>query len=147
MSAIFQTPGGAKLFQVGKAEIPEIIRNNYIGLIILAAEEFQPTDFFPKITKFYAPLRDSTNLYEDEIKKTLRIADAASSTAAKYLMNGYSVISSCAAGLNRSGLISAFTIEKCTGAPKKEILKQIRKHRSPIALFNGLFVSLFENNK
>jgi protein-tyrosine phosphatase len=131
------------LFQVGAGEIPYLVSKHPIDLIIFAAAEIQPKTVYPTIAKFYAPLWDSINLSPAEISGTVKLVDIASNLASKYILNGKTVISSCAAGLNRSGIVSAYTIEKCSSAPKNTIIDSIRKHRSPAALSNDLFVTLF----
>jgi protein-tyrosine phosphatase len=91
----------------------------------------------------FIPLDDTVNLSPQQIIDTLKLACEASTTAANYLKAGKNVISSCAAGLNRSGLVSAFTLNKCTNANKKDIVTHIRRARHQHALSNMLFVKLF----
>lgn len=143
MSLIYQHPSGGKLFQVGAGEIPKVIRDNDIHLIIYAAREYQPRTDYPAITKIFVPLDDTVNLSPQEVLTTLKLSDEASTLAAGYLKSGKNVISSCMAGLNRSGICSAFTLKKCTNTNKKDIVKHIQKTRHPYALSNTLFVKLF----
>lgn len=143
MSKIFSHPSGGNLFQVGAREIPELVKNQRIDLIIYAAKEWQPYTSNPSVIKLFVPLDDRVDLSPQEIIYTLKLADNASTTAAKYLASGKNVISSCAAGLNRSGLLSAFTIDKLTKANKQDIINSIRNKRHPHALSNRLFVKLF----
>lgn len=143
MSVIYTHPSGGKLFQVGAREIPDILKNNDVHLIIYTAKEWQPFKSNPSISKIFIPLDDTVNLSPQEIIATLKLTDAASTAAARYLKSGKNVISSCAAGLNRSGITSAFTLKKCTNAGKQEIINHIRSNRHPHALSNTLFVKLF----
>lgn len=143
MSLIYTHPSGGKLFQVGAQEIPNVIKHNDIHLIIYTAKEWQPFKSNPSIDKIFIPLDDTVSLTPQEIITTLKLTDVASTTAVRYLSDGKNVISSCAAGLNRSGVTSAFTLKKCTNAGKQEIINHIRKTRHPHALSNTLFVKLF----
>jgi protein-tyrosine phosphatase len=143
VSIIYTHPSGGKLFQVGAQEIPNILKNNDIHLIIYTAKEWQPFKSNPLIDKIFIPLDDTANLTAKEIITTLKLTDTASDAACRYLNAGKNVISSCAAGLNRSGLTSAFTLKKCTNAGRQEIINHIRNTRHPHALSNTLFVKLF----
>jgi len=143
VSNIYTHPSGGKLFQVGAQEIPNVVKHNDIHLIIYAAKEYQPFTSNPTITKVFIPLDDTSKLSPQEIITTLKLTDEASTIATNYLKAGKNVISSCQAGLNRSGITSAFTLKKCTNASKEEIIKHIRKTRHPHALSNTLFVKLF----
>jgi len=143
MSLIYVHPSGGKLFQVGIREIPDLIKENDISLIIYAAKEFQPYISNPSINKIFIPLDDTSKLSPEEIITTLKLSDEASTAASNYLKSGKNVVSSCAAGLNRSGLVSAFTLTKCTNVNKNGIITHIRRSRHPHALSNKLFVKLF----
>lgn len=64
--------------------------------------------------------------------------------AAKALKAGQCVLVTCAAGLNRSGLVTAFTLRLVTRMHPNEVLATIRTKRHPDALFNKHFVKLVQ---
>lgn len=143
MSQIYQHPSGGRLFQVGVSEIQPLVETRPIHLIIFNAAGIQPKGVFPSIAKVYVPFEDTTRLDVFEIADVLDKVERASDVACQYLSQGKNVISSCAAGLNRSGLTSALTLHKCSPLSKLEIVNRIRKYRHPSALSNILFLQMF----
>jgi len=142
MSIIYIHPSGGKLHQAGMVEIPTILNKHPIKLLILTAQEFQPRNLFTHVDKILIPLNDSQQLSMGEIINTLKLVAGASKTAADYLKNGKDVLSTCAAGLNRSSLASAYILRETTPLPCNEIISLIRKNRHSAALSNQLFVKL-----
>lgn len=142
MSIIYTHPSGGKLHQAGMIEIPAILAKHPIKLLILTAQEFQPRNLFTSVDKILLPLNDSQQLSMGEIINTLKLVTSTSKTAADYLKNGKDVLSTCAMGLNRSGITSAYILRETTQLPCNEIISLIRKNRHPAALSNQLFVKL-----
>lgn len=79
-----------------------------------------------------------------ELDQIRRIADRASDHFADRLRNGKGVLSSCAMGLNRSGLVTAATLVKL-GIDPIEAVDLIRKARGPRALSNPSFYRLVQS--
>jgi protein-tyrosine phosphatase len=77
---------------------------------------------------------------DKELQKTLKKAITAANHGIATILKGGNVISSCKAGLNRSGLISGLIIMKLAEYPANDTVRLIRRRRSPYALFNPLFV-------
>ncbi len=99
-------------------------------LLILCAREWQPpaTDF-PGVHVFYAPNDDSPAL--PLTSEGLALAMRAARTAAAAIQNGGLVLSSCWAGVNRSGLVSALTVHYLTGCSGDDAIRLIRRKRRP----------------
>ena len=148
MSLLYVSPAsGGKLFQAGVSEIPQLLQNNNIYALILSAREFQPklTDFQPDFLRllkgthiFYVPLLDMPFISQKDLSKV----DEISSLAAMFIIKGKNVLSTCYAGLNRSGLISGHILKKITGASGNTIIDHIQKHRNPRALSNSTFAKI-----
>ena len=63
----------------------------------------------------------------------------ASDAALKALDKGRKVLIHCQAGLNRSGLVSAFTLMR-RGMPAQDAIDLLRNQRTPLVLCNSTFV-------
>lgn len=149
MSLLFKHPWtGGELHQAGAKEIPYLIRRNKIDLIIFAAQEYQPETLdksnkqFIRAEKIYVPMKDSSKLRGKELKNTIDLAKFAANRASLAIIGGKNVLSTCWAGLNRSGLISGLILKKITREHPKKVVSLIRKNRSSFALFNPLFVKI-----
>jgi len=142
VSKIYTHPSGGQLFQLGRKEIPSLVAQQNIDLIIFAAKEYQPRHEYANLDRILVPLTDSPFLTDSEIFMLLEAVDEVSTNAASYLTKGKNVISSCHAGLNRSGIITAFILAKLTDVPKQKIIEHIRILRHPEALSNKLFEAL-----
>jgi len=142
LSLLYRNPDtGGELHQAGVKEIPHILRNNNISLLILAAREYQPKNNFG-VDVMYAPMKDSSKLAGKALRDTIKAASIASRHAVFRILNGERVLSTCWAGLNRSGLISGLALKRLVKHSPETIVNVIRKRRSPRALFNLLFVDI-----
>lgn len=121
-----------KLYQ-GSAPPPgPELRARGFDLLVLAAEEIQPPAWaFPGVRVIYAPSDDSSHIPEST-------AHPAAQEVARYLRAGKRVLVTCAAGLNRSGLISALALWYATGRSGRECVAQVQKRRA-YALCNTWF--------
>ena len=153
MSILYRHPTtDGELFQAGIKEIPGILCNENISLLILAAREYQPSYInntcggFKKAFKLYVPMRDTILFTPGKFRKTLKNAKAAADLAAEHIMSGGKVLSTCAAGWNRSGLVSGFTLKKITALPGKKIVSLIKRNRCSDALSNPLFAAVIANS-
>ncbi len=134
-------PTGGRLYQCGAKEIPETLRRREIDLLILAAREYQPKSF-NNVDKIYVPLRDSSSMSDPELQETIRKAKKAANYGISTILHGNNVLSTCWAGLNRSGIISGLMLKKLTGGSGDQVTRLIRANRSQHALFNPLFVEV-----
>lgn len=104
--------------------------------IVLCAEEHQidRRNFLPTQRVIYAPLDDA----ELSPREAL-VAEMASDRVAEALRAGLKVLSTCMAGRNRSGLVSALALTKLRGWSGAYAADRVRSAR-PNALMNPSFL-------
>lgn len=107
-------------------------------LIVLCAEEVQPKFNRFKGRIIRAPFSDT--LYPSG--KERRIAIRAARIVAEQLRKKKKVLVTCAAGLNRSGLVVALVLRMATRMHSEAIIRRIRKARGSHALSNPAFVRI-----
>lgn len=117
----------------GKAsaeDVEALIANKHptIRVIALTAMGVQP-DLPRHYKAIRAGLIDEPDLSEEAIRLTTAIADIVSSDLAGYVQRGSSVLSSCRAGKNRSGLVSALTLMKVAGMTPANAIATVRTQR------------------
>ena len=95
-------------------------------VLVLCASELQfEEDTFPGLNIIRAPNEDSKHLS----RLRLRIALAAAKDSAKAIRAGQRVLVTCAAGLNRSGLVSALTLHALYGWSGPKCIQQVQQKR------------------
>jgi hypothetical protein len=111
-------------------------------LIVLAASEYQPTaDKFPGSEILRVPLPDDwRGLTADARDKLYASAVDASQEVADWHRAGKSVLVTCGAGLNRSGLVTGLALRDL-GHTADEAIALIRKARGAHALAGKAFPS------
>ena len=145
MSLIFKPPTGGKLYQAGAKEIPQILKDKNISLLVLAAEEYQPKHIkgtggaFERAEVIYVPMKDTIFQTRSQYRDTVSRAQRAANETVRHLEQGNNVLSTCWAGLNRSGLVSGLAMTDLNPGKGKETVRQIRKNRSWRALSNLRF--------
>jgi hypothetical protein len=110
------------------------------GVIVLAAQERQPDRriFAPWTRVVYAPIDDAILTPREAYT-----AEIASAIVADALRAGQSVMSTCAQGRNRSGLVSALALTKLHGWSGARATDHVRAAR-PGALTNPSFLRYLE---
>jgi protein-tyrosine phosphatase len=105
------------------------------SMIVLCAQEKQPE--LPRFKgTILRPAFDDTLMPTDQDIRRAR--DAAACVGAE-LMRGGRVLVTCAAGLNRSGLVTGLALTMMTRLSATEIVRMIRAARSEDALGNETF--------
>jgi len=112
-------------------------------LVVLCAEEHQlphhATPFGPRAHVLRVPLDDSGR---PPTQAEVRLAFAAGRAVAKtYRRGGLRILTTCAQGRNRSGLVNALALVEL-GLRPKDAIHAIRMARGPSALSNAWFVQL-----
>jgi len=115
------------------------------SLLVLCAIEWQPRArdgvFIGVPEVYHCPLDDDGwRPLED---KEIRAIKTCAHTVAEYLKAGKKVLSTCAMGLNRSGVVSAMSMRMAYGLTAKQAIILVRAARGG-ALSNGAFVRLIE---
>lgn len=140
MNLVYRHPSGGRLFQGGAKDTKNIplLDAKKIKAVVFTAKENNNFSLPDRFDVLRVRLRDKLNPDEAEIIRYWNAADQISERVVSYLLNGEDVLSSCALGLNRSGLISAFTLVKL-GFTGTEAISMIRRARGMGALYNPAF--------
>lgn len=112
-----------------------------IEVVVLSAREFQNVPLPAHVTVFRAVLDDDA-----PADRHLERIKLAASQVASCLRSGKSVLVTCAAGLNRSGVITARALTKM-GLEVQAAIDLVRKARGPIALSNPHFVAFLKREQ
>lgn len=136
---------GGTIWQGGFRAVEDLIRGHNphrISVVALMADDFQPA--LPgRIVAVRGPIRDNPKPDLDEFAHMAAVADAVSDRLAGRLLAGETVLSSCAMGWNRSGLVTALTILKTNPrAVPGAAIRLVRKARGAWALGNPAFVKI-----
>ncbi len=119
-------------------------------LILCAREKQPPAELYPGVRVVHAPNDDHPN-YGPLDREKLRTAIQAAKQAAEAIRNGGKVLVTCAAGLNRSGLVSGLTLHFLYGWSGHKAINQIRQKRKCqngyCPLSNSEFVAALMNLK
>lgn len=103
-------------------------------VLVLCAREIQPATMTFTKQVIRVPLPDSP-LTAYELKHALKGGQA----VARALSEGKRVLSTCAAGLNRSALVAGLGMGLTTHMSATDIILRIRDRRAPAALHNPHF--------
>lgn len=151
MDRIFIHKSGAELWQGSMEDADALLKGakSNISVIGLFAREFQPEDKSGRFEIIRFGYDDVPILNQAEFGRVAAVADRASDIFSDRLRKGKSCLSSCMAGLNRSGLVSALTIMKLTRKDPDQVIQHIRDTREPQlgmpALCNPSFVKLIRS--
>jgi protein-tyrosine phosphatase len=147
---IYTHPSGGELWQGGSHDVRELVdgrRPQKVHTIVLSAQEEIPKLHVPKdrFEVVEAPLIDSYDLDAEAIALTAGLADMGATELANALRRGKFALSACAAGRNRSGLISALALMKVASmkpGPAVALIRRKRRGADGPALSNELFVEI-----
>lgn len=146
MDLIFTHQSGAQLWQGDMYDVDRLLRlpNERIKVIGLFAQEYQPDEDSGRYELIKNGFDDNPQADLVELSAAANTADDASDLFSNRLREGKSCLSSCRAGLNRSGLVSALTLMKVAGLGPRKAINLIRYSRTPqggmAALSNPGFV-------
>lgn len=98
-------------------------------LLVLSAREHQyPSVYFPGVAVVNAP-NDDNAAYGPLTREKLKVALQAARRVVKTVKAGKAALVTCAAGLNRSGLVSALALHLLHGWSGDRCIKQVRARR------------------
>lgn len=117
------------LWQGSMPPIGDFLEKEGFTTLILCARELQPSsELYPGVQVIHAPNDDDpTNRPLDKAK--LRVAAQAAQAASEAMKRGGKVLVTCAAGANRSGLVSGITLHLLYGWSGQKAVAQIRRTR------------------
>lgn len=143
MNLVYRHRSGGELWQGSIDDVNLLVSKapSKIRTIGLFAGEHQDVPEHPAYEILYMGYGDTFFPTGPEFRETRAIADNASDHLANHLRRGRSVLSSCAMGFNRSGLVTALTIIKLGVAPV-DAIRMVRQARGDRALSNPAFVQM-----
>lgn len=108
-------------------------------VVVFCAQELQPDPHAvpPNKTRIRIPFDDTHEVFKIPMRDILKVAEV----CAHAINHQRRVLSTCALGLNRSGLVSALTLISAYGLSPKDAVELVRQKR-PHALRNTTFVQL-----
>jgi len=163
MDLIYQHSSGGEIHQSGAMEIPGIAKSlnvrGYIhapytvkglvdlgfSILVLTGAGFQPAvekgnDANASIEVIHIPFHDKEDLSDHQIAHIEKLILPTATKLANAVTNGKKVLSTCWAGVNRSSLLTAFTLKQLLpDTSGRDIIQLIRKQRSDRCLNNKLF--------
>lgn len=109
--------------------------------LVLCAAEWQPEaeEFTGGLRVIHAPFRDREGAPGHRV---LRMLNAVSGEVASRLRKGDECLVTCAAGRNRSGLVTALSLSKAKGMDPALAGERVRQARGTAALTNTTFVNM-----
>jgi protein-tyrosine phosphatase len=124
-----------------------MLRDCGFDVLVLCAMEFQaPAHEYPGVYVVHAPNDDSVEF--PLTREKLKIAMQAAHVVADEVSHGRQVLVTCAAGLNRSGLVSALALHFLFGWAGDACIHRVRKKRrvksGMNSLCNGEFVQVLQ---
>ena len=163
MDLIYKHDSNGELHQSGAMEIPGIAKSlnvrGYIhapftvkGLVdlgfstlVLTGAGFQPAiergnDDELQLEVIHIPFHDKEDLEDHRIARIEKMILPTAKKLADQIRQGNKVLSTCWAGVNRSSLLTAFTLkELLPDADGRDVVSMIRQNRSERCLNNKLF--------
>jgi len=137
IKAIRVAPG---IYQGPCPQSAEQVRRSRFHLLTFCAREIQPQIHDPHgLHILYAPLNDNPDAPMTDAEWAL--AERAGRQVAQLTSVGGRALTTCAMGLNRSGVVNALALHYRFGVSGSEAIDQIRRTRGANALGNPSFVA------
>lgn len=136
----------SSLWQGGIPYSGPVLKDEGFTMLILCAQEWQPSEAgYPGLFVVHAPNTDNGQpITQEQLDK----AKHAASLAALEIASGGKVLSTCAQGRNRSGLVSALTLyltQRCSGEEAAQLVRTRYTLPPPGALHNESFNRVLSN--
>lgn len=137
------------LWQGSWPSFGRVVHNAGFHTLVLTARELQyPAEMYPGVKVIHAPNDDNEERYPFT-RERLAVALQAARQVAADVQAGKQVLVTCAAGKNRSGLVSALTLHLLYGWPGTDCAALVRRKRIPLdgypALSNPVFSRALSN--
>lgn len=119
------------LWQGSKPALGPHVAERGFDVLVLCAREYQPASvYFPKVQVIHAPNDDNPALYPFT-EESLKTAVQASTAVLEARREGKRCLVTCAAGMNRSGLVVAITLHRLYGWSGDVCISKVRNRRRP----------------
>lgn len=143
MNLVYRHRSGGELWQGGIDDVRLLLTKtpDRIRTVGLFAQEIPIPRGNPNYELLCLGYDDNFSASGPEVDQIKKIADHASDRLADRLRTGRSVLSSCAMGFNRSGLVTAVTLIKL-GVDPGDAVNMVRQARGPRALSNPAFMQI-----
>jgi len=143
MNLVYRHPSGGCLYQGNFKDATDVRALDAAGIkaVVFAAMERNYVHLPDRFDVIRARLDDNSRPSDHEKRWIVDCADKVSDYLVRYLARGQSAMTSCNMGLNRSGIMSGFTLVKL-GIPAGQAIRMIRRARGTFALCNRAFVNL-----
>lgn len=125
-----------KLFQGGMPPPGPGLRDAGVDVLVLCAKENQDASFYEGVTVIFAPGDDDPRPHR--LAHFIDGWKEAGLQVAEHVKAGRTVLVTCMAGLNRSGIVTALALRELTGWKGSKIVEHIQNRR-PTALCNVTF--------
>lgn len=142
MNLVFRHPSGGCLYQGDFKDATNVVgldKADVRAVVFAAYEKNAPLP--DRFDVLRARLDDNFFPSQTQALDMHRCADKVWDILLIYLTNGFNVLSTCAMGLNRSGLMTGFTLVKL-GIPPTRAITMIRRARGFTAMRNPAFQRL-----
>ncbi len=132
---------------IGAVPTPlSVVRQNGFQVLVLCANDFQFTQKkwtrkLDGVEVLRVPLDDTNRMNENDMRAVASTAQA----VAEAVRGGRRVLVTCAAGLNRSGLVTGVALHLLTGWHGMKVINHVRAKRM-FALNNDFFADMVLGN-
>lgn len=127
ISLIYQQ-GTSALYQGSRPPGGDFLAQAGFHVLALCADDYQPpAELFPGVQVLHVPMVDE--FWAPPSEEMLRSAASAAKQLALALAKGHKVLSTCYAGWNRSGLLSAMTLHLWLGWSGAQAITQVKAFR------------------
>lgn len=117
------------LFQGSKPPFGPTLKELGLDVLVLTAREIQPASvYFPGVEVVHAPIDDMPDERPLD-RHGLSLVLNAARRATNALAAGRRVLVTCAAGMNRSGLVSAVTLIMSQGLSGRAAIETVKRNR------------------
>ncbi len=143
MNLVYRHHSGGRLYQGNFQDATDVqaLDKARIKVVVFAAYEKNYVHLPDRFDVIRARLDDSFFIGKEAEYEYQRCARKVSKLMIFYLSRGARILSSCAQGRNRSGLLTAATLLRC-GIQAEQAIRMIRQARGPFALSNPAFVRM-----
>lgn len=131
------------LYQGSAPPYGDVLAKLDFDTLVLCASENQEKDFYSNIEVLLFPTED--DIVEQNMLCDLPKWQQAAQIVVERINTGNKVLITCMAGLNRSGMVTAFTLRQITNWSRNKIVDHIQQCRE-MALCNKTFENFLRKN-